>query len=106
MSVLLLPVAAPVLPHLTSLCSLLQTKIHERDSWVGLKAGKSYYFHRNASALIAFHLPEGYTSASPLALVATHVDSCALKVCLREPLSRGLSHADLPHLSPQDPTCL
>lgn len=57
-----------------------QVKISERDSWAELKPGGKYYFTRNASSLLAFHLPKGYTSASPLALIATHVDSCALKV--------------------------
>ncbi|KAL6309704.1 aspartyl aminopeptidase [Sparassis latifolia] len=56
-------------------------KIREKDDWEKeLKAGGKYYFTRNQSALLAFTIPQRWTSGSGVSIVATHVDSPNLRV--------------------------
>ncbi|CED82722.1 aspartyl aminopeptidase [Phaffia rhodozyma] len=58
------------------------TKISESSDWSKIiKPGKGYYFTRNQSALAAFAVPSSFISGqSGVGLIATHVDSCCLKI--------------------------
>jgi aminopeptidase I len=61
--------------------------VNLRQDWTTkLSPGGKYCTTRNDTSLIAFHISPGYIPGNPLAIVASHVDSLALKL---KPVSKS-----------------
>lgn len=69
------------------------TKLSERDLWSDkLKRGGKYFFERHGSSLIAFTIGDKYESGNGAAIIASHIDSLALRVkpVSTKPIDQGV----------------
>lgn len=66
-------------------------RLREESEW-DIKPGGKYYFSRNQSAVVAFTVPKRWAPGGGISMVATHIDTCNLRV---RPVSKKIANGYL-----------